>query len=297
MALPASIGTLKLILPEAVHSNLAIIATCLGVPAASYLRQGLAYLRTTKSIAWRSGMLLFGLMFFYIFTLSVSARAGISLAGTSGLINIPTAEVISDQQVTIGIGYVNRYAAYLERGRCDNFPFYIVLGYLPRLEFSAGVNFVPGEKSYDGTNTYKDGVVSLQFLLFKERKFLPALALGARDIYSFILLNTSFVVASKTIIAKPTINWRLHVGYGSDIIDQHLGVPKKDRHFPVGHTIVGPFGGLEIDWKRTVTYLLEYDTRMINTGIRFRWLRYWQLDILLLNMEYWSGNLSWSFEL
>ena len=81
--------------------------------------------------------------------LRLPAIAGISLAGTSGLINIPTAEVITDQQVTIGMGYINRHSAYLERGHCDNFPFYIVLGYLPRLEFSAGVTFVPGQKSYD----------------------------------------------------------------------------------------------------------------------------------------------------
>lgn len=232
-----------------------------------------------------------------ILALSSNSVAGVSLAGTSGLINIPTAEVISDQQVTIGLGYVNRQAAYLQRGQCDNFPFYIVLGYLPRLEFSAGVTFVPGEKSYDGTNTYKDGVISLQYLLLKERKFLPALALGARDVYSFILLNTTYLVASKTLVAKPTIHWRLHVGYGSDIIDHHLGVPKKDRQFPVGHTIVGLFGGLEIDWKSRLTYMLEWDTQKMNAGFRFRWLRYLQLDLVLQSMEYWSGNLNWSFEL
>ncbi len=35
-----------------------------------------------------------------IFGFPANSYAGISLAGTSGLINIPTAEVISDQQVT-----------------------------------------------------------------------------------------------------------------------------------------------------------------------------------------------------
>lgn len=227
----------------------------------------------------------------------VNGYAGISLAGTSGLINIPTAEVISDRQVTLGIGYVNRHSAYLETGRRDNFPFYIVLGYLPRLEFSAGVMFVPGQKSYDGTNTYKDGVVSLQFLLMKEKKFSPALAMGARDIYSFILLNTTFIVASKTIFRPSKSSVRFHIGYGSDIIDHHLGVPKKDRKFPVGHTIVGFFGGLEIRWKEVGSYMLEYDTRRINTGFRFQIKRRLDFGVCLLNLRDLSGNLNFSFSL
>jgi hypothetical protein len=224
-------------------------------------------------------------------------QAGISLAGTSGLINIPTAEVISDQQITLGIGYVNRHSAYLETGRRDNFPFYIVLGYLPRLEFSAGVMFVPGQKSYDGSNTYKDGVVSLQYLLLKEKKFFPALAIGARDIYSFILLNTTVIVASKAIYQQSKSSLRIHVGYGSDIIDHHLGVPKKDRKFPVGHTIVGLYGGLEIRWKEVGSYMLEYDTQKINTGFRFRLNHYLDFDVYLLNMKDLSGNLNFSFSL
>lgn len=222
---------------------------------------------------------------------------GISLAGTSGLINIPTAEVISDQQVTIGVGYINRHSAYLETGRCDNYPFSIVIGYLPRLEFSAGVNFVPGRKSYDGTKTYKDGVVSLQYLLLKERNFLPAIAIGARDIYSFILLNTTFAVASKTILQKTKTSLRIHLGYGSDIIDHHLGVPKQDRNYPVGHTIVGLFGGFEINWWEKIIYMVEYDTQRINTGVRFNLIPDLGVDICLLSMEDLSAGLNFSFTL
>jgi len=232
-----------------------------------------------------------------ILAFPANGYAGISLAGTSGLINIPTAEVISDQQVTIGIGYVNRHSAYLETGRCDNFPFYIVLGYLPRLELSAGVTFVPGQQSYDGTNTYKDGVVSLQYLVLNERKFFPAIAIGARDIYSFILLNTTFIAASKTVVQKPNTRLRLHAGYGSDIIDHHLGVPHKDRKFPVGHTIVGLFAGLAINWKGAVTYMVEYDTQKVNTGFRFRLTPYLNFDLDLLNLENLSGSFNLSFQL
>jgi len=245
----------------------------------------------------RKVLLLILLLKIEIISAQVNNHTGISLAGTSGLINIPTADVISDRQVTVGVGYMNRHSAYLERGRYDNFPFYIAIGYLPRLEFSAGVMFVPGQRSYDGTKTYKDGVVSLQYLLLKEKKFLPSLAVGARDVYSFILLNTTFIVASKTIRYHSKSNFRFHLGYGSDIIDHHLGVPKKDRKFPVGHTIVGFFGGLEINWNSMITYMLEYDTQQLNSGIRFRLLPGLNFDLDLLSMKNWSGSLNVSFRL
>lgn len=237
------------------------------------------------------------LLIFAVLCITSNSFGGISLAGTSGLINIPAAEVISDQQVTIGAGYINRNSAYLETGRCDNYPFSIVIGYLPRLEFSAGVNFVPGRKSYDGTKTYKDGVVSLQYLLLKERKYLPAIAIGARDIYSFILLNTTFVVASKTILQKTKTGLRFHLGYGSDIIDHHLGVPKQDRNYPVGHTIVGLFGGFEISWREKIIYMVEYDTQRINSGLRFNLIPHLGIDVCLLSMEDLSAGLNFSFNL
>ncbi|UCE06493.1 MAG: YjbH domain-containing protein [bacterium] len=229
--------------------------------------------------------------------LRLHAIAGISLAGTSGMINIPTAEVITDQQITIVMGYINRHSAYLERGHCDNFPFYIVLGYLPRLEFSVGVTFVPGQKSYDGTDTYKDGIVSLQYLLLKETKFLPAVVVGTRDIYSFILLNTTFFVGSKTIFQQLNTKLQFHLGYGSDLIDRHLGVPKKDRKFPVGHTIVGVYGGLEISWKEAIHYMLEYDSQKFNTGFRFRLNPHFNFDLHFLNMKDLSGSFNLSFDL
>lgn len=235
--------------------------------------------------------------FMLILAFPMPSRSGISLSGTSGLIQIPTAEVIEDQQVAIGFGYVDRHAAYLATHLFHNYPFFIVLGYLPRLEFSAGVTFVPGQQSYDGTNTYKDGVISLQYLVLKEHGQLPAIAIGVRDIYSFILLNTSYMVISKTIVNQPQSCWRLHIGYGSDLINRHLGVPKQDRDLPVGHTIVGLFGGLEISWKNWLIYLVEYDSQKINAGFRFLFSQHLNFMLVRMDMEYWSANLNWTFRL
>lgn len=253
--------------------------------------------QSRETMKRRTAILLCTLFIFVEACATANAIGSISLSGTTGLIHIPTADVIPDQQVTIGLGYVNRHSAYLETGRCDNYPLSIVIGYLPRLEFSAGVNFVPGRKSYDGTKTYKDGVVSLQYLVLKEKKILPAIAVGARDIYSFILLNTTFIVTSKTILQNTKTAVRIHLGYGSDIIDHHLGVPKEDRDYPVGHTIVGLFGGLEINWNQQIIYMLEYDSQKMSAGFRFRMIPHLGFDVCFLRMKDVSAGMNFSFNL
>ena len=237
------------------------------------------------------------LVIILLFTTSNKLLAGICISGTSGLINIPTAQVISVKKVVVGMGYVNNQVAYLSNGLCDNFPFFITIGYLPRLEFSAGVVFVPGRKSYDGTNTYKDGIVSLQCLLLKERKWTPAMAIGVRDIYSYILLNTSFFVLSKNLVQKKNTTLSLHCGYGYDIINRHLGVPPADRKHPVGHTIIGMFGGIEMKWKNNIVYMMEFDSEKINTGFRFRLNPYLELEVDLFNMSKVCGGLNVHFSL
>ena len=121
--------------------------------------------------------------------------------------------------------------------------------------------------------------------------------MGARDVYSFILLNTSFIVSSKTIFQRNETKVKIHLGYGSDMIDQHLGVPKQDRKLPVGHTIVGFFSGFEIQWRESITYMLEYDSQKMNSGFRFRLSPYLNFDVSLLNMEDLSGAFNLSFDL
>lgn len=211
--------------------------------------------------------------------------------------NIPVARVTHSKNITIGAGYIDNRAAYLSDGRYDNFPLYITLGYLPRLEFSAGVVFVPGQKSYDGSNTYKDGVVSVQFLLLNENNFVPAVAVGARDIYSFILLNTSYIVASKTLVRKKYSRLLIHWGYADDILDHHVGVYPQDRNLPVGHTLVGVFGGIEIKWLDSFSYMMEFDTQKINTGIRFQLNSNVECEFGLFNMSDFGGGFHVNFTL
>ncbi|MBN2012919.1 YjbH domain-containing protein [candidate division KSB1 bacterium] len=233
----------------------------------------------------------------YLLFSSQTVLCDICTSGTSSLINIPVARVIPHEKVAIGISYVHHRVAYLAHGQFDNYPIYMSLGYLPRIEISAGVVFVPGEPSYDGTHTYKDGVISFQVLALKEHRYLPAIAIGARDIYSFILLNTSYLVASKTVVQNPTVQLLLHTGYGSDVINEHQGVPKHDKQHPVGHTIVGLFGGLELNVRPIGTFVLEFDSKKWNGGVKRQLLPHLAAELTMMQLMYICGGFQFTFHL
>ena len=236
-------------------------------------------------------------IFFIIQLYSVNIYAGICISGTSSLINTPVAKVLDNRNIIVGIGYLNKNVTYLGNKQFNNFPFYVSIGYLPRRECSFGVVMAPGFESYDGTSTYKDAVISLQYLLFKESNWMPSVSIGIRDIYSFILLNTSYLVCSKTIFKQHKTSIQIHTGYGSDIMDEHQGVPLSDKKYPVGHTIIGFFGGFNINMGGWFSYITEYDSDILNTGFKLRLNNYIQLELNLMEMKYPSGGMQINFKL
>jgi hypothetical protein len=225
------------------------------------------------------------LISFILLLLLEKVSAGICTSGTSSLINIPVARVLENGHVVLGMSYINKKAAYLSNGEHNNFPVFLGIGYLPRTEISAGVVLVPGRKSYDGTKTYKDAVISFQLLLCNETTWTPSIALGIRDLYSYILLNTSYISASKCFYRNNTTSAFVHWGAGFDIIKHHIGVLPSDQKNPVGHTIIGAFGGLEFNLNNYFSYVIEYDTQKINSGFRFIFNSSIMFEMNLFNME------------
>ncbi len=240
---------------------------------------------------------IFTIAIFFIMPFYVPVSADICTSGTSSLINIPVAQVTPHEYATIGLSYINHAAAWLSRGKFNNYPVYFSMGILPRLELSAGVVFVPGRKSYDGTSTYKDAVISIQYVFVREKKWLPAIAIGIRDFYSYMLQNTSYLILSRHIIHNPWIKAQIHAGYGSDVMKHHHGVPEQDRRIPVGHTIVGYFGGLSVTLYKRLMFLLEYDSTNWNAGMRIPLFHSLSAELSLMHLRYVSGGIQWAFHL
>ena len=130
--------------------------------------------------------------------LPAGGEGAVSLAGTSGLINIPTADILEDGEIVFGASYMESNYTHFDDVVYPITPLGLVLGYLPGLELSARLTVINGAPPQTaGLGDYKDGMASVQIRLKREGRYLPAVALGARDVYGFALFNALYGVISK----------------------------------------------------------------------------------------------------
>ena len=215
--------------------------------------------------------------------LPVGVCADIALSGTSGLITIPTADVLDDGDINVGISYLRQSYRHLDKPETyDMIPLSVSVGYLPSLELSARLTTMP-KLSRAGADPppYRDGMLSFQWRVLGESEKLPAVAIGARDVYGFALFNTLYLVFSKNIsIHRARVG--VHLGRGVDWMGGRYGVVDGGKTIPTTHRMIGTFGGIEIPITRTVGANLEYDTTDLNVGVRVQLLSGIQLQIALL---------------
>ena len=233
-----------------------------------------------------------------------SAYADVSLAGTSGLITVPTADVLRDGEVNMGVSILHRNYVHLNRkGRYDIVPIWISLGYLPSLELSARLTIIPGlGRAGGGPPPYRDGMASLQWRVLGESARLPAVAIGARDMYGFALFNTLYLVFSKHMslrLPSPIHRVRVgfHFGHGVDWMGGRYGVVDGGKDIPTKHRMIGTFGGIELPITRAVDFALEYDTTKLDFGVSVRPLAGIQIQAALLGGRCFAMGASVGFNL
>ncbi len=224
--------------------------------------------------------------------------ADIALSGTSGLITIPTANVLDDGDINIGISYLRQSYQHLDKPETyDMIPLWVSVGYLPSLELSARLTTIP-KLSRAGADPppYRDGMLSFQWKVLEESRRLPAVAIGARDVYGFALFNTLYLVFSKHIsIHRARVG--VHLGRGVDWMGGRYGVVDGGKTIPTTHRMIGTFGGIGIPITRTVDVNLEYDTTKLNFGARVQLLSGIQLQIALLGGKHLAAGIHAGFNL
>ena len=68
-----------------------------------------------------------------------------SLGGMSGLIHVPTANVVEDGWFHFGYNLIDREWVYDGRPRIDNRIWFLSIGFFPNLEVTARATVLPGE--------------------------------------------------------------------------------------------------------------------------------------------------------
>ena len=225
-----------------------------------------------------------------------------SLLGFRGLIFTPASGVFPNDGES-GFGYRNiqtphdRILKWHNRTdkATENHLFFGSLVFLPRLEFTGLITLAPESRGNDGTDTYKDFALFAHIHIVKEKRRIPSIMLGIHDFYSYSFYNALFLSSSKTFRLNTNLKISSHFGYGVDWMNQHYGNTGPDRYAPVNHYLVGLFGGTEILYGKNTSFILEYDTHQINSGIRVNLFDKFRIMAVLLNMDTFSFGMDYSF--
>lgn len=233
--------------------------------------------------------------FCLIFTSMIQAQGTCpdGLYGQKGIVFTPGTELQTDRYFTFGGQYIPASQAHLKfsqkRGFGEYVP-YIRIGFLPWAE--ASIRLVYPEKASNGEYGIGDRSIFLKFRVLSERKYVPAIAIGAYDPIGTKLLPASFIVASKSVNIWTNRSLRATVGYGATLFGdaQYLveGVWAGCQLLPASdinpHWFQWSVGG-------------ECHRRQINVTAGLVLFSIVQINAYLMDMKDVSVNLSASFRL
>ena len=209
-----------------------------------------------------------------------------SLLGTTGWLNIPTAEMQEDGTFYLGASFIDKnYIEDYGSGEYNVLTYYFDLTFLPFLEIGFGNSRLLDFQSDSYT---VDRRFSFRFRPLRERKYIPAIVIGAHDIYTSIVnksntnqyFSSVYIVATKHIPVKSS-EFGLTLGYGFNI-------------FRVNQ-FVGFFGGVSFSpgFYRPLKFIAEYDANSFNIGGNVLLFNHLFVYVMLSDFKYFSGGLAY----
>lgn len=199
-----------------------------------------------------------------------------SLEGASGLIRIPTADVLPEGTVLAEVAYIDDKHTRFTSVRPTNVkPLVVGFGLLPGLEINGRLSILNDVEAYSWSHNL-DRSMNLHYRLRRQRGNTPALAVGLQDasfgtVVSYIGGESRYLVSTWA-----DERYRLHLGYGTGRLQ-------------------GLFGGLDLAPRtdHKLHLLMDYDTEFLNAGLRLFLGRGLSLDMSLLGMETLSGSVAY----
>lgn len=220
-----------------------------------------------------------------VFLLNIKPDFAQTVMGYSGLLTIPTAEILNDRKIAFTIGHLPGSHAVLRSPEFGDYFYFVSIGYLPFLETSLG--FVRSEHIRNKWGI-GDRVAGFRFRIAKEKARHPAVALGFHDPFGIVgeewaqHFCATYIVFSKNMFYHQK-KIGLHLGYGTDWIKA------------VQHQFVGLFGGVSIIVGNFGRIVFEYDTKKVNFGIQLQFLKHLRISIAILNFDSLTGGINYHF--
>lgn len=192
-----------------------------------------------------------------IFSLFIKTVGSQPTNGTTGLLNIPSADMQADGTFFLGANYMPDEITPSSDFDYNTGNYYFNITFLPFLEISYRMTLLKM-----GTGNYnQDRSFGIRIRVLKEKKILPSLVIGGNDLYNSggdqsTYFNSVFGVATKQFSFNKTIT-AFTAGYAQ----QAFGKEAPEN-------LNGFFGGVAVSpgFMPALKLIGEYDTNSFNTG-------------------------------
>ena len=217
------------------------------------------------------------------------------LSGTSGLFNIPSAEMAEDRTLMTGAHFLHRDYGSYKYGRDQDYQWhalatYASLAFMPWMELQFRYTHLLGREISQTTRYFPDRMISVRVRVLAQGRVLPALVLGLQDM-SYLTggeegnayFASNYIVASR----KEEI--------GGVRVHGHLGYALPQRQGLKQSANEGVFGGISLGPVRHpgMELIVEHDSRRWNVAGKV--LLFGRLQVLggLYAGRAFAGGLSW----
>ena len=244
----------------------------------------------------------------------VSVEVGccqVNLSGKPGLIYVPSAAFTEDGLLTVGVNYNPAKYALSETGKNAERVLFANLTILPRLDIGVSLLKPLATTQHPVIKDIGDRQLDVKYLLFKEKRFFPSVAVIMSSPFTIdASMLTHVVVGSKTVewnggwktvltagVGSPYFVYRRASLYTNSNIFSSFKWQKKSEYLHDNHYLVGLFGGLQLDFRRKAGFMLEYDSQHLNAGVYANLFKRWNVQAGLLNFDRVAFGTAYSFAL
>ena len=219
-----------------------------------------------------------------LFLLLPAISTAQTLTATTGLLNIPSADMQADGTFIMGTNYlpeINQPAWGYNTGN-----YYFNLTFLPFLEVAYKCTLIKTPST--GRYTQEDRSINLRMQLIKERDYFPSILIGVHDIYTHTT-NSQYFGASYIVLTK-------HIEINTNILGITSGYGAKLLR---NNEFVGLFGGITFTPAviKPITFMGEYDSVGINLGGSFLVFKHLYLFSMAQRLKYFSGGIAYRIKL
>ncbi|NSW94013.1 MAG: YjbH domain-containing protein [Bacteroidales bacterium] len=203
-------------------------------------------------------------------------------AGTTGLLNSPSASMPADGTFSAGFNYLPDIVTPQPKFNYNTFNYYAGMAFLPFLELSFRMTLLkrPNEDNYFN----QDRSLEVRLRLLKEHKWLPSVVIGGNDLYSTTLSGNKYF---KSLFIVGTKSFNL----GNNIAGVSLGYAPGEF---IDSNISGVFGGVTFSpsFLKSLSLIAEYDTRYFNAGASILLFRHIFLYGFSGGLKQFSGGIA-----